>query len=168
MNTVTFKGDTVSISGTLPEVGSNAPDFTLTKTDLSEISAQEMRGGKVVLNIFPSLDTDVCAASVRRFNQEAAAQPDVTVLCISMDLPFAQARFCGAEGLSNVIPCSDFRTGRFARDYGVLIEDSPLQGLMTRAVVVFDKSGIVQYTELVPEITTEPDYAAAMAAVQKA
>lgn len=164
MERVTFKGKALSISGKLPVVGSHAPEFALVKTDLSEISRSELRGQVVVLNIFPSLDTDVCAASVRRFNQAAAALQDGLVLCVSMDLPFAQARFCGAEGLDRVVPVSDFRHGSFARGYGVRIEDPPLAGLMARAVVVMDKEGKVVYCQLVPEITSEPDYEAALQA----
>ncbi len=164
MGNVTFKGTAVSTSGELPAAGNDAPEFTLVKTDLSEISSAELKGQTVILNIFPSLDTGVCAASVRRFNKEATAHADVTVLCVSMDLPFAQARFCGAEGLDKVIAASDFRDGSFARSYGVRIEDAPLTGLMARAVVVIDKDGKVTYSQLVPEIATEPDYEAAIQA----
>lgn len=164
MGSVTLKGTTLSTNGDLPANGSIAPEFTLVKTDLSEINSNDLKGQTVILNIFPSIDTDVCAASVRKFNQEAAALKDTNVLCVSMDLPFAQARFCGAEGLDKVVPASDFRDGSFARSYGIRIEDAPLTGLMARAVVVIDKEGKVSYTQLVPEIATEPDYEAALKA----
>lgn len=165
MAKITFKGEPITTTGDLPEVGSLAPDFSLTKTDLSEITLKELKGKRVILNIFPSIDTDVCAATVRRFNEEASRLDNSVVLCVSMDLPFAHARFCGAEGLKDVIPASDFRSLAFGRDYGVRISDSPLRGLLSRAVVIIDEAGRVIYTEQVPEITKEPDYKSALAAL---
>lgn len=160
-----FQGSPVSTIGNLPAVGSKAPDFRLVKSDLSEITLSSLRGKKVILNIFPSIDTGVCAASVRRFNQEAASRKDATVVCISRDLPFAAARFCGAEGISNVVTASEYRDQDFSKAYGVLITDSALLGLHARSVVVVDADGVVKHTELVPEITQEPNYAAALSAL---
>lgn len=169
MAKVTLKGAPVSLKGALPAVGEMAPDFSIVKNDLGELTLDEFRGQNVVLNIFPSLDTSVCAASVRRFNEEASGLDNTTVVCISADLPFAQARFCGAEGLERVVTASTFRDGGdFGKKYGVSIIDSPLQGLLTRAVLVIDAGGKVVYNELVPEITEEPDYAAAIEAVKGA
>ena len=162
MANITFKGSPIHTLGDLPRVGSVAPDFNLVKADLSEAKLADYKGKKVVLNIFPSIDTGVCAASVRRFNKEASEHKDVTVLCISRDLPFAQARFCGAEGLNNVVTLSEFRNELFSQSYGVLIEDGPLAGLMSRAVVVVDGAGKVIHAEQVPEIAQEPDYEAAL------
>ena len=158
MAEITLKGNPVNTLGTLPEKGSKAPDFTLVKTDLSEAKLSDYKGKKVILNIFPSLDTPTCAASVRRFNKEASELENTVVLCISKDLPFAQARFCGAEGLDNVITLSDFRNGSFGKDYQVEIVDGPLAALESRAVVVVDEKGDVVYTQQVPEIVDEPDY----------
>jgi len=143
-------------------VGTEAPDFVLVKSDLSEVTLSGLKGKHVVLNIFPSIDTGVCAASVRRFNKEASALNNTTVLCISADLPFAAGRFCGAEGLENVITLSTFRDSSFADQYGVLMTDGPLRGLLARAVVVVNPEGKVVYTELVPEIAQEPDYNSAI------
>jgi len=166
MATVTLKGSKVTTVGDLPKEGTAAPAFTLVGTDLGEVSLGDFAGKKVVLNIFPSIDTSVCAASVKRFNEEAAKLENTAVLCISMDLPFAQDRFCGAEGLGNVNPFSAFRSPSFGRDYGVLLVDGPIAGLLTRAVVVVDEAGVVKHTELVPEITQEPDYASALEALR--
>ncbi len=163
---VTFKGNPVNTIDRLPGAGDDAPDCTLVQTDLSDLTLSELKGRKVVLNIFPSIDTQVCAESVRRFNTEAADLEGVTVLCISVDLPFAQARFCGAEGLDNVVPLSAFRDAAFGSKYGVAITDGPLAGLFARAVVVVGADGSVSYSQLVPEITDEPDYAAALAALK--
>jgi thiol peroxidase len=165
MAKITLQGNPVDTIGTLPAAGKVAPPFTLTKTDLSDCSLKEFLGKKVVLNIFPSIDTSVCAASVRRFNVEAAARLNTVVLCISADLPFAHNRFCEAEGIKNVIPLSVFRSPDFGKDYGVKITSGPLAGLMSRAVVIVDTAGKVVYTEQVPEITHEPDYAKALAAL---
>jgi len=168
MATITFKGETkVNTSGELPAKGSQAPDFTLVKSDLSEISLKDLKGKKVILNIFPSVDTGVCAASVRRFNKEAAGLPNTVVLAVSADLPFAAGRFCSAEGIENVHPASVFRNPEFAKAYGVLMTDGPLKGLLARSVVAIDAEGKVLYTELVPEVTTEPDYQHAMDAIKK-
>lgn len=152
----------------MPQVGVIAPDFTAVKASLAEAKLEEYRGKKVVLNIFPSIDTGVCAASVRRFNKVASEMADTAVLCISKDLPFAQARFCGAEGLANVETLSAFRGDSFEKGYGLLMTDGSLQGLLARAVVVIDKDGKVVYTELVDDITHEPDYDRAIAALQQA
>lgn len=165
MAKITLKGNPVNTIGNLPEVGTMAPAFTLVKDDLSIKSLSDYKGQKVVLNIFPSLDTGTCAASVRRFNAEASKLENTVVLCISKDLPFAQARFCGAEGLEDVHNLSDFRYGQFGKDYGVEIIDGPLAGLESRAVVVLDEGGTVVYTQQVPEIVDEPDYEAALAAL---
>jgi len=162
MTKITFKGNPVNTGGNLPNVGSLAPDFSLVKTDLSELKLSDLKGKNVVLNIFPSLDTGVCAASVRRFNKEASSLNNTTVLCISADLPFAAGRFCGAEGLENVVTLSTFRDSSFADKYGVLMTDGPLHGLLARAVVVVNPEGRVVYTELVPEIAQEPDYESAI------
>lgn len=167
MATVTFKNDiTVNTSGQLPSKGAAAPDFVLVKNDLSEVSLKDLKGKTVILNIFPSIDTGVCAASVRKFNKEAAGKPNTVVLAISADLPFAAGRFCTTEGIENVIPASVFRNPEFAKNYGVLMLDGPLKGLLARSVVVIDADGKVVYTELVPEITTEPDYQSALSAAK--
>jgi len=166
MARITFKGNPVQTAGALPAVGSAAPDFKLTKSDLSDTSLKDYLGKRVVLNIFPSLDTPVCAASVRRFNAEATKLENTVVLCISRDLPFAQGRFCAAEGLNNVITASEYKNSSFSDAYGVRIQDGPLSGLLSRAVAVIDESGKVKYTEQVPEIVQEPDYAAALAALK--
>ena len=168
MATVTFKNSlTVKLNGNLPAVGTQAPNFKGTKTDLSDVHLEDYRGKRVVLNVFPSIDTGVCATSVRRFNAEASKLDNTVVLCISKDLPFAQARFCGAEGLDKVIPLSTFRCNCFTDGYGLLQTDGPLRGLLARAVVVIDTDGKVLYTELVPEITEEPNYEAALAVLKK-
>ena len=158
MATVTFKGSEVKTNGSLPAVGTTAPDFKLVGAGLNEISIADFKGKRVVLNIFPSIDTGVCAASVRNFNKMAAADDNVVVICVSKDLPFAASRFCGAEGLDKIITTSDFRYNNFATDYGVLMTDGPLAGLMARSVVAFDENGKVVYNQLVPEITEEPNY----------
>jgi len=165
MAKITLKGNAIETVGSLPAVGSTAPGFTLVKTDLSEASLMDYRGKKVVLNIFPSIDTGVCAASVRRFNTDAGEQKQTVVLCVSADLPFAHNRFCEADGLKNVIPASVFRAPEFGKNYGQTIATGPLAGLLARAVVVIDEEGKVKYTEQVPEITQEPNYEAALKAV---
>ena len=166
---VLFKGILVTLVGSFVTPGTMAPDFSLVKNDLSEYTLNDNKGKYVVLNIFPSLDTGVCAMSVRRFNEMAAALPNTTVLCISKDLPFAQSRFCTVEGIENVVPLSDFRnTSSFGEKYGVLMKDGPLQGLLARAVVVINPQGEVVYSELVPEITQEPDYEAVLKVIPKA
>jgi len=165
MATITLNGDALQTVGELPAAGAAAPAFTLVKTDLSEVSLSDLSGKKIVLNIFPSLDTDVCAASVRRFNEAAGGLDNTVVLCVSADLPFAQGRFCGAEGLDDVVPASTFRSPAFGGDYGVTITTGPLTGLLSRAVVVIDADGKVVYTEQVPEIVQEPNYEAALKAL---
>lgn len=166
MATITLKGNPVETVGSLPAPGSTAPGFTLVKTDLGEVTLASLAGRRVVLNIFPSVDTPTCAASVRQFNAAASALANTTVLCVSADLPFALGRFCGAEGLGNVVPASVFRAPGFGRDYGLTITTGPLTGLLARAVVVIDAAGKVLHTELVGEIANEPDYAAALAALK--
>ena len=163
MAQVTLKGNPLHTVGELPKAGAAAPAFNLVKTDLSEVSAKDLAGQRVVLNIFPSLDTPTCAASVRTFNARASEKPNTTILCISADLPFAQKRFCGAEGLDKVVPVSTFRSADFGKAYGTTLVDGPLAGLHARAVVVVDEKGQVLHTELVPEIAQEPDYNAALA-----
>ena len=166
MSKVRFKGNAVNTVGDLPEVGTIAPDFALTGSDMSDVSIRDFAGKRMVLNIFPSLDTAVCAASVKRFNQEAAGLDNTVVLCISEDLPFAQSRFCGTEELEDVVTLSSFRYRAFANNYGVRIINGPLDGLMTRAVIVLDENRKVLYTQLVPEITEEPDYEGALKALR--
>jgi thiol peroxidase len=163
MATITLKGNPVETSGNLPAKGSQAPAFTLVKTDLSEATLTQSAGKKLVLNIFPSIDTPTCATSVRKFNQQAGDMPNTQVLCVSADLPFALSRFCGAEGIQNVATASTFRSPEFGKDYGLTITTGPLKGLLARAVVVIDEKGKVLHTQLVSEIANEPDYAAALA-----
>ena len=163
MSQVTLKGNPVEVAGLLPKVGAQAADFTLVAKDLSEATLASYAGKRKILNIFPSVDTPTCATSVRTFNAEASALKNTVVLCISQDLPFAQARFCGAEGLENVQTLSAFRSPAFAKDYGVAIASGPLKGLTARAVVVLDEHNQVLHVELVSEIANEPDYAAAKA-----
>ncbi|HLW10882.1 MAG TPA: thiol peroxidase [Fermentimonas sp.] len=162
MANVTFKGNPVNTVGELPAKGAAAPDFSLVSGQLSEVKLSDYKGKNVVLNIFPSLDTGTCAASVRRFNKEAAALNNTVVLGISADLPFASGRFCSAEGIDNVVTLSTFRDTAFGNDYGLLMNDGPLKGLLARAVVVVNPEGKVVYTELVPEIAHEPDYHSAI------
>jgi thiol peroxidase len=165
MARITLKGSPINTCGTLPAKGTKAPDFTLTGSDLAEVSLNSFAGKKIVLNIFPSLDTSVCAAAVRRFNSEAGKLGNTAVLGISADLPYASSRFCSAEGLNNVVTLSTFRHPEFGDAYGVRIVDSKMAGLMSRAIVVIDEKGSVVYTEQVPEIAQEPDYAAALNAL---
>lgn len=166
MATVTFKGNPVSTSGELPAVGSSAPDFKLVNGDLQDVSLSAFAGKKKLISIVPSLDTSVCALSTRKLNEESKQHSDAVVLVVSADLPFAQKRFCDNEGLNNVVPLSMMRSRNFAKDYGILQESGPLAGLTARAVVVLDKNNQVLYTELVPEIAQEPNYAAALVALQ--
>ena len=166
MSEISLKGNKIHTSGELPKVGEKAADFTLTKTDLSKAQLSDYSGKKVILNIFPSVDTGVCAQSVRQFNEKASGLDNTKVLCISRDLPFAFSRFCAAEGLENVESLSDFASGEFGKTYGVEITDGPMAGLHSRAVVVLDESGKVIYTEQVPEITNEPDYDKALEAAK--
>lgn len=163
MAIVTLGGKPVHTSGELPEVGTQAPDFLLTKTDLSDVGLKDVAGKRVILNIFPSIDTPVCSASARRFNTEITKIPNTVALCVSLDLPFAHARFCEAEGLKDIVPVSELRGRAFGEQYGVRLVDGPLAGLLARAVVVLDENGTVIYSNLVPEIKNEPDYEAVLA-----
>lgn len=166
MAEITLSGNPVHTVGELPSVGSPAPAFTLTGTDLGAVGSEQFRGKALLLNIFPSVDTPVCAASVRKFNEQAAAR-GLEVLCVSKDLPFALSRFCGAEGIDNVTSASAFRDS-FGEDYGITLADGAMAGLLARAVVVIGADGTVAYTQLVPEIADEPDYDAALAAISAA
>lgn len=165
MATVTLQGTTFNTNGELPAVGSAAPDFHLVDGKLNDVRLADYSGKKVILNIVPSLDTPTCATSTKKFNEKAAGRDDVAVLVVSADLPFAQGRFCSAEGIENVTPLSLMRSRAFAKDYGVLMTDGPLAGITARAIVVIDGDGKVLYTQLVPEIADEPDYDAALAAL---
>lgn len=165
MAKITLKGNAITTVGELPAVGAAAPDFSLVTTDLGTASLKDYRGKTVVLNIFPSIDTGVCAASARRFNSEAGSRANTVVLCISADLPFAHKRFCEAEGLKNVIPASVFRSPDFGKNYGQTIATGVLAGLLARAVVVINPEGKIRYTEQVPEIGQEPNYQAAIASL---
>jgi len=165
MSTVNLRGNPVTVTGTFPATGTAAPAFSLVAKDLSDVALQSFAGKRKVLNIFPSVDTPTCAASVRKFNEVASGLGDTVVLCISADLPFAQARFCGSEGLENVVTLSTLRGREFLADYGVSIADGPLAGLAARAVVILDADNQVIHAELVPEISQEPDYDAATKAL---
>lgn len=165
MATVTFKGNQVTTFGELPQIGADAPNFILTATDLSSRSLNNYLGQNTILNIFPSVDTGVCAESVRTFNKKASQLENTKVLCISKDLPFAFARFCGAEGIENVETLSDFRDGNFGKNYGLTFVDGPLEGLHSRCVVVLNDKAEVVYTEQVSEITDEPNYDAALQSI---
>ena len=166
MATITLKGNPIQTNGELPAKGSAAPGFRLVAADLKDVSLHDYAGKKKILNIFPSVDTPTCATSVRKFNQSASQLKDAVVLCISADLPFAQKRFCGAEGLDNVVTLSTMRGHSFSKDYGVLIETGPLAGLAARSVVVLNQDNEVLYSELVKEIADEPNYEAALKAAQ--
>jgi thiol peroxidase len=162
MASITLGGNAINTNGELPLLGTTAPNFKLVKNDLSVVSLSDFKGSKLVLNIFPSIDTGTCATSVRTFNAKASALENTKVLCISRDLPFAQKRFCGSEGLESVVNLSDFNTGSFGKDYGLEIVDGPLSGLHSRVVIVLDESGTVKYTEQISEIADEPNYEAAL------
>ena len=167
MAQVTFRGTPVKLIGEFVQPTQQAPEFTLIKGDLTEFRLSENKGKNLLLNIFPSLDTGVCATSVRKFNKLAASMPNTTVLAVSKDLPFAQGRFCTTEGIENVVPVSDYKyTSDFGQKYGVLMEDGPLAGLLARSVVVINPEGQVIYSELVPEIAQEPNYEAALNAIK--
>ena len=166
MAQVTLQGNPFHTSGSLPGIGDVAPDFRLVKTDLAETTLKDLAGKRVVLNVFPSLDTPTCATSVRTFNKRASEAPNTVVLCVSMDLPFAAARFCTTEGLANVVPASAFRAPEFGQAYGLTMVEGPLKGLLARAVVVVDEKGTVKHAQLVPEIANEPNYDAALAALK--
>jgi thiol peroxidase len=165
MAKITLKGNPVNTYGDLPAKGTDAPDFSHVKSDLGNLTLSELKGKKLVLNISPSLDTSVCATSVRKFNQLAAGKTNVLVLAITKDLPFAHSRFCTTEGITNVVTLSGFRNKDFGKTYGIDIIDGPFEGLYARSIVVIDEAGKVVYTQLVPEIATEPDYDAALAAL---
>ena len=165
MASITLGGNPINTSGELPKKGSKAPNFSLIKTDLSSATLEDFAGSKLILNIFPSVDTGTCAASVRAFNEKASSLENTKVLCISRDLPFAQKRFCGAEGLENVINLSDFDTASFGKDYGLNMVEGALKGLHSRVVLVLDENGTVTYSEQVPEIADEPNYEAALASL---
>lgn len=168
-NKTKFKGAPVSVAGTFVTAGMKAPDFSLTGEDLSRFTLADGKGRKLLLNIFPSIDTSVCSMSVRKFNELASKMKDTLVLCISKDLPFAQSRFCAAEGIKNVITLSDFHyTSRFGNDYGVLMTDGPLSGLLARSVVIIDQAGNIAYSNMVSDIVDEPDYDGALKALEKA
>ena len=166
MTKIALKGTKIKTIGKLPKVGKKAPKFKLVKTDLSKARLKDYKGKKVLLNIFPSIDTGICAASLRKFNEIVANNENTVVLNISKDLPFAHSRFCAAEGIENAETLSDFVSGKFGRRYGVTIKTGPMKGLLSRAVVVVDENGMVTYTEQVPEIVQEPDYDAALAALK--
>ncbi len=166
METIYFKSQPCHTYGTLPAVGSEAPCYHLAGSDLNTVQCHDFRGKTVVLNIFPSLDTEVCARSVRKFNQEAASLKDTVVICVSMDLPFAMSRFCAANNIENVVVASAFRSPLFGQQFGVQICDGPLAGLLARAVVVIDKDHKVAYAQLVEELTNEPDYDAALKVIR--
>ena len=165
MANITLKGNSINTIGNLPKKGEKAPNFTLTGVDLSQKSLSDYIGKKIILNIFPSIDTGTCAASVREFNKKAADLENAVVLCISKDLPFAQARFCGAEGIDNVVMLSDFATGNFGKEYQLEITSGPLAHLHSRAILIIDEKGNVAYTEQVSEIVDEPNYAEALKAI---
>lgn len=167
MAKITLRGNPVNTSGNLPAIGSKAPGFTLVKSDLGNLSLSELSGKNVILSISPSLDTSVCATSARKFNQMAAGKENTVVLAVTKDLPFASGRFCTTEGITNVASLSGFRDNSFGKEYGIELVDGPMAGLYSRALVVIDGSGIVKHTELVPEITQEPNYEAAMAAISQ-
>lgn len=167
MATVTLKGNKLHTSGNLPLIGKKAPEFTLVKSDLSELKSSDLKGKRIVLNIFPSLDTSVCATSVRKFNQLASQMKNTVVLAISKDLPFAQGRFCTVEGIDNLVALSAFRSPEFGKEYGVELIDGPLSFLLARSVVVLDENSNVIYEELVPEITEEPNYNAVLDILKK-
>jgi thiol peroxidase len=166
MANILLKGAPVTTSGTIPKVGEKAKDFSLVKTDLSKVSLADFAGSKLVLNIFPSIDTGTCAASVRQFNKLASEMQNTRILCIARDLPFAMKRFCGAEGIENVVSLSDFATGQFGKDYGLEITSGPLSNLHSRVVIVLDENNVVKYAEQVADIVNEPDYTAALNALK--
>lgn len=163
--TVICRGQEAHTSGPMVKVGEQAPDFRATNADLQDVSLSSFKGKRIILNIFPSLDTPTCALSVRQFNARASELENTVVLCLSMDLPFAQSRFCSTEGLNNVVPLSVFRSHDFLKEYGLQLADGPLKGLMARAVIVIDETGKVRYTQLVSNISNEPNYDAALQAV---
>ncbi len=162
MAEIKLQGSPIHTIGELPKIGDKAPDFLLTGVDLSKKTLADFKGHKLILNIFPSVDTGTCAASVRNFNKKASDLPNTKVLCISKDLPFAQGRFCGAEGIENVVMLSDFQNGDFGKKYGLEVSDSPMAGLHSRCIIVVDENGMVTHTEQVSEIVDEPNYEKAL------
>lgn len=158
MTDIIVKGKKTKVKGYLPEIGAKAIDFKLTKNDLGDISLADLKGKNIILNVFPSIDTPVCAASVRRFNTEAAKIKDTVVLCVSMDLPFAHGRFCAAEGIENVVSVSAFRSPEFIQNYGLVIDEGPVKGLLARYVVAIDSTGTIVYSEACQDLSAEPDY----------
>lgn len=168
MANVTLLGNPIHTIGDLPKVGSQAPNFKLSKTNLSDATLEDYSGSRLILNIFHSIDTGTCANSVRQFNQEASSLENSKVLCISKDLPFAQERFCGAEGIKNVEMLSDFRNGQFGKDYNLEFSNGPLKGLLSRSIIVIDKNGGILYSEQVQEVTEEPNYKTALDAIKNA
>jgi len=168
MANVTLLGNSINTIGNLPEIGSQAPNFRLTKTNLSDIALNDYIGSKLILNIFHSVDTGTCAKSVRHFNQEASNLENTKVLCISKDLPFAQERFCGAEGIENIEMLSDFRNGQFGKDYNLEFANGPVKGLLSRCIIIINENGKILYSEQVKEVTEEPDYKKALEALANA
>ena len=166
MANVTLQGNPIQTLGTLPEIGSKAPNFRLANSKLQDVSLEDYQGSKVILNIFHSVDTGTCASSVREFNKKVASLKNTKVLCVSKDLPFAQSRFCGAEGIENVEMLSDFRNGSFGNDYNLTFTNGPVEGLLSRSIVVLDENGIILHTEQVQEVVDEPDYEGALNAVK--
>lgn len=166
MAEIKLKGNPIQTNGELPKIGEKAPDFILTKIDLSDVSLKDFSGKKIILNIFPSIDTAVCATSVRKFNEQASSLNNTVVLCISTDMPFAHGRFCGAEGIKNVESLSELRNRDFGEKYGLRISTGPLAGVLSRSIVILDESANVIYTEQVPEITQEPNYEKALEAIK--
>ena len=165
MATVSLAGNPINTKGNLPSVGSIAPNFELTKDDLSDVTLNDYKGSRVIMNIFHSIDTGTCAASVRQFNKEASELDNVKILCISKDLPFAMARFCGAEGIDNVETLSDFRDGNFGINYNLTYTDGPIRGLLARSIIVLDENAKILHTEQVYEVVEEPNYKAALEAL---
>jgi len=162
MATVSLNGNPINTKGNLPSIGSKAPNFELTKDDLSDVTLDNYKGSRVIMNIFHSIDTGTCAASVRQFNQEASELENVKILCISKDLPFAMARFCGAENIENVETLSDFRDGNYGDNYNLTYIDGPIKGLLARSIIVLDENGVILHTEQVHEVVEEPNYKAAL------
>jgi thiol peroxidase len=168
MATVTLKGNPINTKGNLPSVGSKAPNFELSKDNLSDVTLDDYKGSRVIMNIFHSIDTGTCAASVRQFNKKASDLENVKILCISKDLPFAMSRFCGAEGIENVETLSDFRNGNFGDNYNLTYIDGPIRGLLARSIIVLDENGKILYTEQVQKVAEEPNYQAALEALKNA
>ena len=166
MTKITLKGNQIKTIGKLPKIGKKAPKFKLVQADLSTARLKDFKGKKVLINIFPSIDTGICAASLRKFNETVVNNDNTVVLNISKDLPFAHSRFCAAEGIENVITLSDYVKGKFGKRYGATIKNGPMKGLLSRAIVIVNEEGMVTYTEQVPEIAQEPDYEAALAALK--